>query len=231
MNTQKKETQELTDTSDGNPPSGTGDFSETKKQTKNIKQEGALLKKPRQLNQKKHQKKIKIPWILTVCLMTIILSFLFGILSQLVIGEIDAKNVFIAYILIILIVVVSIISDMIGVASTSCDPEPFLAMSARKLKGAKLAVKLAKNANIVSSICCDVIGDICGIISGACGAAIVAVMAIQHQTQYLIISVLCSTLIAAVMITGKALGKKLAIKNATKIILSLAKVLSVFSKK
>ena len=89
MNTQKKETQELTDTSDGNPPSGTGDFSETKKQTKNIKQEGALLKKPRQLNQKKHQKKIKIPWILTVCLMTIILSFLFGILSQLVIGEIE----------------------------------------------------------------------------------------------------------------------------------------------
>lgn len=232
MNISKKETQELSGTMEDNPPSSTGDFCDAKKQHKHQqKTEDFSSKKVRQSSQKKHQKKLKVPWILAACLMTLVLSFLFGILSQLVIAEIDAKNVFIAYILIILIVIISIISDMLGVAATSCDAEPFLAMSARKLKGAKLAVKLAKNANVVSSICCDVIGDICSIISGACGAAIVAVMAIQHQTQYLIVSVLCSTIIAAVMITGKALGKKLAIKNATKIILSLAKVLSVFSKK
>ena len=229
-----KESQEASE-KDGNPPSSTGDFSDSKSsyesgkpaRQKENKSKDNKNKKPN----KKYSKKVKIPWVVVVCIMTLVLSFVFGIASQLVVNNIDAQNVIIAYLLILLIIFISIISDIIGVAATSCDPEPFLAMSARKVRGAKLAVKFAKNANIVSSVCCDVIGDICGIISGACGAAIVAVMAIRDNKLHLIISVLCSTIIAAVMITGKALGKKIAIKNSNKIIFNLAKTLSVFSKK
>ena len=222
-----KESQEASE-KDGNPPSSTGDFSDSKStdesgkpsRQKENKSKDNKNKKPN----KKHAKKVKIPWVVVVCIMTLVLSFVFGIASQLVVNNIDAQNVIIAYLLILLIIFISIISDIIGVAATSCDPEPFLAMSARKVRG-------AKHANVVSSVCCDVIGDICGIISGACGAAIVAVMAIHDNRLHLIISVLCSTIIAAVMITGKALGKKIAIKNSNKIIFSLAKTLSVFSKK
>lgn len=229
-----KESQETSD-KDGNPPSNAGDFSDTKTSAdlqkptkpKDLSQKNVKNNK----NKKKHSKKVKIPWVVVVCLMTLVLSFVFGIVSQLVVDDIDEHNIFIAYLLVLFIIFVSILADIIGVAATSCDSEPFLAMSARKVKGAKLAVKLSKNANVINSTCCDVIGDICGIISGACGAAIVAVMAIQDDMQHLIVSVVCSTLIAALMITGKAAGKKIAIKNGTKIIFGLARVLSVFSKK
>ena len=247
MNKINKDKTELSSNNDDYPPSITEDFSEKKlnattkeKNTKtnqsdvNKKQDkksSSNAKKSKENHSKKHGKKFVLPWVVTVFFLTIILSFFFGIMSQLIIGKITASSVYLAYILILLIVVISIIADMIGVASTSCNPEPLYAMSSRKVKGAKLAVRFAKNANVVSSICCDVIGDICGIISGACGAAIVAVMAITNETQLLIVSVLASTLIAALMITGKALGKKLAIKNSTNIIFTLAKIMSVFSKK
>ncbi len=180
---------------------------------------------------KKSSDKAKIPWPIKALVITLFLSMAFGILAQLVVGVINKQNVFIAYSLILVIVIISIIADIIAVAATSCDVEPFLSMSARKVRGAMLAVKLTKNADVVSSICGDIIGDICGIISGACGAAIVAILAVQNKSAELIIGVAFSAVIAAFMITGKAIGKQIAIKNANKIVFMLAKTLSVFSKK
>jgi hypothetical protein len=182
-------------------------------------------------NGKKINDKPKIPWAVKALVITLFLSMSFGILAQLVVGGITTQNVYIAYILIVAIVIISIIADIIAVAATSCDVEPFLSMSARKVKGAMLAVKLTKNADVVSSICGDIIGDICGIISGACGAAIVAILAVQNKSAELVVGVAFSAVIAALMITGKAVGKQIAIKNANRIVFMLAKTLSVFSKK
>ena len=105
---------------------------------------------------------------------------------------------------------------MVGTAVASCDIQPFLSMSARKVKGAKTAVKLVKNAEKVSSVCADIIGDICGIISGACGAAIV-IKQFADGTS-IIISVLFSAFIAALTVFGKSLGKSYAMTNSNKII-------------
>lgn len=240
MNNIKKEKAENAGQSDLQPPSSSANPNDTKEAIesvafcKNAKQNNKKEtnhKQCKKTSNKKHPKKFYLPWVVVVFFLTIILSFIFGILSQLVVGKITPQSVYIAYILILFIVILSIVTDMIGVAATSCDLEPLYSMSARKVKGAKLAVKLAKSANVVSSICCDVIGDICGIISGACGAAIVACMAINDEKMLLIVSVLASTIIAGIMITGKALGKKLAIKNSTKIIFLLGQIMSVFSKK
>ena len=240
MNKIVKEKSENAGQTDLQPPSSGTNYDkmqETIDTTASIKMSNQKIKKennqkqPKKSPCKKHQKKFHLPWVVIVFFLTVILSFIFGILSQLVVGKITIQSVYIAYILILFIVVLSIITDMIGVAATSCDLEPLYAMSARKVRGAKLAVKLAKSANIVSSVCCDVIGDICGIISGACGAAIVACMAINDEKMLLIISVLASTIIAGIMITGKAFGKKIAIKNSTKIIFLLGQIMSVFSKK
>ena len=52
--------------------------------------------------------------------------------------------------------------DMIGVAVTAADEQVFHSMAAKKIRGAKLAVKFKKNADKLSSFCKDVIGDICG---------------------------------------------------------------------
>ena len=174
----------------------------------------------------KKKKGKKVPWPVKSLIITLILSSGFNILSELVVANLTLKTIFIAYILILVIVLISIIADIIGVAATSCDIQPFLAMAARKVKGAKIA----KNRDVVNSVCSDIIGDICGIISGACGAAIITVMAISDSKINLIASVVCSTVIAALMITGKAMGKKLGLNKASQIVLGVAKVLSVFSK-
>ncbi len=114
---------------------------------------------------------------------------------------------------------------MIGTAVTACDIEPFLSMSARKVKGAKMAVKLVKNAEKVSSVCADIIGDICGIVSGG---AIVLMQFVNNGSIF--ISVLFSAVIAALMVSGKALGKSYAMSKSNKIIFFVAKTLSVFKK-
>lgn len=176
----------------------------------------------------KKKKGKKVPWSVKSLIITLILSSGFNILSELVVANLTLKTIFIAYILILVIVLISIIADIIG--ATSCDIQPFLAMAARKVKGAKMAVRIAKNRDVVNSVCSDIIGDICGIISGACGAAIITVMAISDSKINLIASVVCSTVIAALMITGKAMGKKFGLNKASQIVLGVAKVLSVFSK-
>jgi CBS domain containing-hemolysin-like protein len=105
-------------------------------------------------------------------------------------------------------------------------------MASNRIKGAKTAVKLLKNAEKVNNICSDVIGDICGIISGALGAAIVLKIfssgGINADTS--IISILFSSLTAAITVGGKALGKRIAMTNSREIVYFVARVLSVFSK-
>ena len=178
----------------------------------------------------KKKKGKKVPWSVKSLIITLILSSGFNILSELVVANLTLKTIFIAYILILVIVLISIIADIIGVAATSCDIQPFLAMAARKVKGAKMAVRIAKNRDVVNSVCSDIIGDICGIISGACGAAIITVMAISDSKINLIASVVCSTVIAALMITGKAMGKKLGLNKAREMQGILYKLINFLSK-
>lgn len=100
----------------------------------------------------KKKKGKKVPWPVKSLIITLILSSGFNILSELVVANLTLKTIFIAYILILVIVLISIIADIIGVAATSCDIQPFLAMAARKVKGAKMAVRIAKNRDVVNSV-------------------------------------------------------------------------------
>ena len=176
--------------------------------------------------EEKHKKaKRKNVWPIIVLLLTLTLSFAFSFVCELVMGN---MHLAIAYLLVVLIIILSVIFDMIGTAAASCDIQPFLSMSARKVKGSKTAVKLVQNAEKVASVCADIIGDICAIISGACGAAIVIKQFADGTSIF--ISVLFSAVIAAFTVFGKSLGKSYAINNSNKIIFAVAKVLSVFKK-
>ncbi|HRX13483.1 MAG TPA: Mg2+ and Co2+ transporter CorB [Eubacteriales bacterium] len=175
-------------------------------------------------------------WIIIVLLLTLGLSFLISFITELIYMAIDVSlwRIFTATILVLIIIFISIISDMMGVAATAADEEPFLAMASRKIKGAKKAVMLCRNADKVSSILNDIIGDVCGIISGASGAAIAAVVVSKYSNisalGTIFISVAVSALIATITITGKAVAKRNATKNANEITLSLAKFLSILDK-
>lgn len=166
-------------------------------------------------------------WIFKILILTLFVSFTISLASEYIVST---SHIIIAYLLIAIILFISIFFDIIAVAATSCDEEPFHALSARKDKAGKVAVILAKNAARVSSICSDVVGDICGIVSGACCATIVARQFFSGNETSIFISVAFSSVLAALTIVGKSLSKNFAIKNANKVILSIAKLLSLFTR-
>ena len=121
-------------------------------------------------------------WTIKITIITLALSFVVSFITEITSSK---SNVVVSILILLLLIAINIIFDAIGVAATSCDVAPLLAMASKKVKGAAQAVKLAKNAEKVSNICSDVIGDICGIISGSCSAAIIILFAANNPNQYI----------------------------------------------
>lgn len=177
-------------------------------------------------DRKKHKRNL---WPLKAMLITLVLSALVNILSTLVL---DNAKLWLAIVITLLIVLLGVVFDVIGTATTSCDMQPLLAMASRKVKGAKTAVKLAQKSDIVSNICNDIVGDICGIVSGACAATITAtaLSGLSNTTLVIFLTVAVYAVISTLTITLKAVGKGIAVNHATDIVFSVAKILSIFHK-
>lgn len=175
--------------------------------------------------QVKNKQKINYRWIFQITVLAFIISIVFSCLSE---GIVKNVNIYLATLILILFIAIGILFDMIGVAVTSADEEPFHSMSSRKIKGAKQAVYLKKNADKVSSFCNDVIGDICGIISGSVGVTISS--ALSNYIPLLISTLLITAIVAAFTIGGKAVFKSIAINKSNEILYSFAKIISIFKK-
>ena len=119
---------------------------------------------------------------------------------------------------------------MVGIAVATSDEAQFHSMVTKRVKGAKMALKLKKNADKVSSFCNDVVGDICGIVSGSTGAVIAIKIVENYSFNSLIITLIVMGIISALTIGGKALEKGYAMKKSNKILFNFSKILSVFSK-
>ena len=145
-------------------------------------------------------------------------------------------SLYAAFAVLILIVALGVIADTIGVAFATCEHKPFIAMSAKRMQEAKVALELLKNADVVSNFCNDVIGDICGIVSGAAGAAIAVQVVTSGASNGAIFSeslaaIALSSLIAAVTVAGKAVGKTIALKSNKDIVLFVGRIISFFKRK
>lgn len=172
--------------------------------------------------EKPNKNKVDYKWVFIIIIITFFISIVLSGLSEIIIKNV---SIYIAIIILITFIGLGVIFDMIGVAVTSADEEPFHSMSSRKIKGAKQAVYLKKNADKVSSFCNDVIGDICGIISGGVGVTISL-----YLTKYIdpiIATLLMTAIIASLTIGSKALGKTLAINKSNEILYRFAKFLSI----
>lgn len=178
--------------------------------------------------ERKEKKLVDYSWIIKITLLAFIISLVFSICSESVIPNV---NIIVAIIILIFFIGIGILFDMIGVAVTSADEEPFHSMSSRKVKGAKQAVMLKKSADKVSSFCNDVIGDICGIISGTVGVTIASSIAIMSNIPIFICSLFVTAIIAGLTIGGKAIFKSIAINKSNSILYHFAKVISIFKKK
>ncbi len=182
-------------------------------------------------NPKKGKKQSKFNkyfrWPLIVLVLSFSLSMAFGVLSEV---ALDGAGIAISIVVIVVFLVIAILTDMIGVAITSCDEKNFRAMASRKVRGAKEAIWLQKRADRVSSIVADILGDICSILSGAAGAAVATALIRESMTGFMqiVVASLVSAVIAALLISGKAFMKRYSMVHADQIILIIGKILSIF---
>lgn len=131
--------------------------------------------------------------------------------------------------LLFLVIITGIIFDIVGTAVTAATEVPFHAMGADKVRGSKQAVYLLRHADRVANFCNDVIGDMAGTISGAIVAGLAAGFArhvrILPET---FIGAAAIAFVAAVNVSGKALGKSFAIRQAHQIVFFVGKLLAFF---
>jgi Mg2+/Co2+ transporter CorB len=173
------------------------------------------------------KKESKIKWIITVLLLSFCLSILMSLGSNVIIPKI---NIFVGIVIIILFIAISIVFDMIGVAITAAEERPFHSMASKKVKGASHSVKFLKNSDKLASICNDVIGDVCGVVSGSAGVLVSSTLATMFNIDLSLVVLIVTAIIASLTITGKALGKSIAIENSEKITFQVGKIVSIFKK-
>ena len=164
-----------------------------------------------------------IRWVVTIFLITIFVSGTISFVSDEIMAH---SSIFVAFVILLAIVLVGIIFDIVGVAVTSAEEKPFHSMAAHKVPGAQEAIKLLRNAERVSSICNDVIGDICGVVSGAASATIAAQVLSNFDFSFpQLITLLMSALVAGLTVGGKAIGKTVAMRSCVKIVHTTGKVI------
>ena len=174
---------------------------------------------------KKNKNKVNYGWIVTILLLSFVISVVFSFSSEMVLPNV---NIVWAVVVALIFILIGVLFDMVGVAVTASDEAVFHSMSANKVKGAKIAVKLKKNADKVSSFCQDVIGDVCGIVSGSTGAVIS--LKIMEKLDYngLIVTLIVMGIISALTIGGKAFEKAFAINKSNEILYKFSLFLSIF---
>ena len=167
-------------------------------------------------------------WIATVVIVAFLTSFTLSFISEMTIPNL---SLWLGILVTLFFIFLGIFFDIIGVSVTTADEAVFHSMSSRKVKGANVSVKFKKNADKVSSFCCDVIGDVCGIISGAAGTTIAAILVSQFKFNALFTSITIAAIIASITIGGKAIGKSFAINKSNIVLYEFAKFISNFYKK
>jgi CBS domain containing-hemolysin-like protein len=169
----------------------------------------------------KRERNKTIRWVVTIFMVTIFISGAISLLSDVIM---ENSSVFVAFLILLAIILIGIVFDIIGMAVASADEKPFHSMAARKVAGAQESIALLRNAERVSSICNDVVGDICGVVSGSASATIAVQIISNFDFSWpQIVSLAMSALAAGLTVGGKAIGKSFAVNSSTAIVHSVGK--------
>lgn len=196
---------------------------------KEQKPETIPAKKQKEKSDKKTKNNgAKSHWAIKATVITFFLSAFFSFVAQM---TATANNVIIVILLLLFLIIGSILFDGIGVAVAACELGPLTAMASRKVPGSKIAIKLVRNADVVSNVCNDVIGDIFGILAGACTVVITGKILFNASTlTEQLVTIAISSVVSAAIVGGKAFVKAYAIKQSKEFVMFTARFISVFTK-
>lgn len=162
-------------------------------------------------------------------LVTFVLSLLFSYLSDLFLGKIT--TLVLGLLLLLFIILIGVIFDMIGFSAAAAEIGPLNARAANKVRGARQAVRLIKNADQVAIFCNDMMGDICATVGGAIGVAIIfRMLAGSPGVDTTLLTTIMTGLVAALTVGGKAIGKGVALTEATEIMCRIGQVVAWIEK-
>lgn len=174
--------------------------------------------------------------VLGLFLATFVLATIFSLLSD---GVLRSTTVYLAALVLVIIVFIGIIFDIIGLAAATASRVALNAMAAKRMPGARHALRMVRNAPRVAAFCNDLVGDIAGTVSGAAAAAIAFRAGLGGRAVDGLAgagpsgvdgpgglwAVLVVALVAAVTVGGKALGKGVAIDRADRIVFRVGRLL------
>jgi len=125
------------------------------------------------------------------------------------------------------IIFINALADLLGTAVTAASHTPFNAKSAKKVKGAPQGLYLIRNADKVANIANDVVGDITTTVGGALGISIVIqIMKLGPGFDQFWLNVLITALIASIIVSTKAIGKKIALSHPDNVVFVAGKLLA-----
>lgn len=184
------------------------------------------LKRKQRLKVKSAGQNVKVShrWTVSITVCAFALSVLFSIITS---GA-EQLGIVLALVTLLIIILLGVVFDIAGVAVSTASEEPFHAMAAKKIPGARQSIRIIRSAQQISSLCNDVIGDIAGIISGAMTSAIVISLAAILPEGEVLINLLLAGLVAALMIGGKAAGKGFAMTHNNEIVFMIGRMVYFF---
>lgn len=181
--------------------------------------------KPKKKNQPPQKPRlINTKWVATIMPVSFVLSVVMSYMSN---EALNSAGTILSFVVLFFFIALGIVFDMIGIAAASATEKEFHSMAAHRVRGAKEAVWMTRNAEKVSSICNDVVGDICGIVSGSTATVIVVLLQQSFGWRSIVVSTVVTALISGLTIGGKAIGKKIAMKKSKDVIYLAARLLSV----
>jgi len=190
-----------------------------------VKEQGS-----KELPQSKNNRKNKnsaARWSILMLVSSFCLSVIFNLISETALTKVSIVP---AFLILFSFILLGIVFDIFGVATTTASDKPFNAMASKRVPAAREALWLVKNAEKVSSFCNDVVGDICGIMSGSTAAIIIAGLAMTGSGA-LLTSLFITGFVAGITVGGKALGKGFAIRFGNDIVFFMARIIRLFKRK
>jgi hypothetical protein len=176
-------------------------------------------------NKKKRKKHFSYKYPLISAAATFVIACLLTAYSQVAFKGLESA--FLAFLLLLAVIIIGIIFDVIGVAVAVASPIPFNAKSSSKIPGAVQSLRLLGNNEKVASFCQDMMGDICGTVSGAMAIVVAMFLPWADNPQSSVWAAMLMTgMTACITVGGKAFAKGFAINKADDIVFAVGRLIS-----
>lgn len=164
-------------------------------------------------------------YIVLVGIASLFLAIVFTFFSEYFTSKLN--SIILALVFLFFVILINIAADVVGTAVTAASHVPFNAKSAKRVRGAPHGLQLIKNADKVANLTNDMLSDITTTVGGALGISIaVQIINLNPAISQFWLNILITAFIAAVIVSGKAFSKKIALSHPNDVIFFVGRVLA-----